>query len=72
MILTIFETNLGRNEQTWIHLMLRIIFAGLMAWNISWDVRIKGRLCFEKYTVWGEVSTLAAFLLLIVCSIAKM
>ena len=55
----------------WMLVVVRGLFLCIIEWNIWVDYKLKGRISLEKFTVWGEISTLAAFLLLLVCSIAK-
>ena len=42
-----------------------------MAWLVHEDIRIKHGLHYQKYTVWGEISTLVVFFLLTLCSLEK-
>ena len=43
----------------------------VMAWLVYMDIKLKHGLHYEKYTVWGEVSTLIVFGLLTLCSVEK-
>ena len=42
-----------------------------MGWLVITDIKMKHGLHYEKYTVWGEVSTLVAFALLTQCAVEK-
>lgn len=41
----------------------------IMAWLMAFDVKVKKGLKIQKYTEWGEFSTLIVFGLLVICSI---
>jgi len=42
-----------------------------MGWLVITDIKMKHGLHYEKYTVWGEVSTFITFALLTQCSVEK-
>ena len=67
-ICTIHETNFLKLEGL---IAFRITCFAIMAWLCYNDVKLKHGLHYEKYTVWGEISTLICFFLLTMCSIEK-
>ena len=67
-ICTIHETNIFKQEGL---IAFRFTCFSIMAWLCYTDVKLKHGLHYEKYTVWGEISTLISFFLLTLCSIEK-
>lgn len=67
-ILTIYDTNIFSNEGL---MIFRATAFSIMTWLIYEDVKLKHGLHYEKYTVWGEISTLITFGLLTMCSVEK-
>ena len=49
----------------------RLICFVIMGWLVITDIKMKHGLHYEKYTVWGEVSTFITFALLTQCSVEK-
>jgi len=70
-ICTIYETNLFGDKYCGLLLVYRLISFIIISWLVYEDVKIKHGLHYEKYTVWGEVSTLAVLFLLTLCSFEK-
>lgn len=67
-ICTIHDTNiLGLTGL----MIFRFACFAIMAWLVYTDVKLKHGLHYEKYTVWGEISTLIVFGLLSMCSVEK-
>jgi hypothetical protein len=50
---------------------LRGLCLSIMIWLMFEEFKYKGYPHISKYTVWGEISTLAVFVLLFFCSIIK-
>lgn len=67
-ILTIYDTNI---TNTPLLIAFRLVSFGIISWLVYVDVKLKNGLHYEKYTVWGEISTLATFFLLTLCSFEK-
>lgn len=67
-ICTIHETNFLKLECL---IVFRFVCFMIMAWLCYTDVKLKHGLNYQKYTVWGEFSTLLSFFLLTLCSIEK-
>lgn len=68
---TIYDTNIFNYSGAVYLIILRSAFLGVVAWVVSEDLRARHSLHLEKYTVWGELSTLACLFLLVLCSIQK-
>jgi hypothetical protein len=66
--MTIYETNISN---TGLLCLFRLACFGVISWLVYVDVKLKNGLAYEKYTVWGEISTLATFFFLLVCSFEK-
>ena len=67
-ICTIYETNIFGLEGL---IAFRFTCFAVMSWLVYTDVKLKHGLHYEKYTVWGEISTLISFGLLAKCSVEK-
>lgn len=70
-ICTIYETNLFNGKWCSLLLVYRLISLSILSWLVYEDIKIKHGLHYEKYTVWGEISTLVVFFLLVLCSLEK-
>lgn len=68
---TIYDTNIFNYSGSVYLIILRSAFFALIAWVVSEDIKQRHNLHLEKYTVWGELSTLIATFLLVLCSIQK-
>ena len=68
---TIYDTNIFNYSGAAYLIILRSTFFAVVAWVVSEDIKTRHSLHLEKYTVWGEISTLVVMFLLILCSIQK-
>ena len=69
-LLTIYETSFKR--KTSILFVVRVISFLIMVWLVTYDISMKNGFQYQKYTEWGEASTLFAFTLLVLISKRKL
>lgn len=68
---TVFETNIFRDSKTGLLVVLRGFLITIMIWLLLEEYQFKGIPHITKFTVWGELLTFVATILLFICSIEK-
>ena len=68
---TIYDTNICNYSGAAFLIILRSTFFAVVSWVVYEDIKSRQTLHLEKYTVWGELSSLLVLFLLILCSIQK-
>ena len=69
--MTVLDTNICNERFPEILVAIRGLFLFLMSWLLYQDFKLKQAINFQKYTIWGEISTFVTFLLLFICSVEK-
>jgi hypothetical protein len=65
------ETNFFSDSGSTLLLIYRLIAFSIISWLVYEDIKMKHGLHYEKYTVWGEISTLVVLFLLCLCTLEK-
>jgi hypothetical protein len=71
MMSTIYDTNVFNYSGAIYLVVIRSSFFAVIALVVYEDVQARHGLSLEKYSVWGELATLATLFFLVLCSIQK-